>query len=115
MVFENYYWYFESALPHKFCDEVIKHGLNNKSRKGLIGGVDKNLEKEKLTYKDKKILKQVRDSDVVFLDDLWIHKEIQPFIKEANKNAGWNFDWDSSEKCQFTKYKLNQFYDWRST
>lgn len=112
MVFENYYWYFESALPHKFCDEVIKHGLNNKSRKGLIGGVDKNLEKEKLTYKDKKILKQVRDSDVVFLDDLWIHKEIQPFIKEANKNAGWNFDWDSSEKCQFTKYKLNQFYDW---
>ena len=30
----------------------------------------------------------------------------------ANKNAGWNFDWDFSESCQFTKYKLNQYYDW---
>ena len=26
--------------------------------------------------------------------------------------AGWNFDWDRSESCQFTKYKLNQYYDW---
>ena len=29
-----------------------------------------------------------------------------------NKNAGWNFDWERSESCQFTKYKLNQYYDW---
>ena len=28
------------------------------------------------------------------------------------ENAGWNFDWDRSESCQFTKYKLNQYYDW---
>ena len=27
-------------------------------------------------------------------------------------NAGWNFDWERSESCQFTKYKLNQYYDW---
>ena len=25
---------------------------------------------------------------------------------------GWNFDWERSESCQFTKYKLNQYYDW---
>ena len=24
----------------------------------------------------------------------------------ANINAGWNFQWDFSEACQFTKYKL---------
>jgi PKHD-type hydroxylase len=30
----------------------------------------------------------------------------------ANASAGWNFNWDFSESCQFTKYKLNQFYDW---
>ena len=22
------------------------------------------------------------------------------------------FDWERSESCQFTKYKLNQYYDW---
>ena len=27
-------------------------------------------------------------------------------------NAGWNFEWDWSEACQFTEYKKGQFYDW---
>ncbi len=31
---------------------------------------------------------------------------IQPFIHQANRLANWNFDWDFSESCQFTKYKL---------
>ena len=26
--------------------------------------------------------------------------------------AGWNFEWSRAENCQFTKYKLNQYYDW---
>ena len=34
------------------------------------------------------------------------------YIHKANRNAGWNFDFDRSEDCQFTKYKLNQYYDW---
>jgi PKHD-type hydroxylase len=57
-------------------------------------------------------LKKKRDSNIVWLNDRWIYKEIQPFIHQANRLAGWNFDWDFSESCQFTKYKLNQFYDW---
>jgi PKHD-type hydroxylase len=46
------------------------------------------------------------------LNDRWIYKEVQPYIHQANNSAGWNFDWNFSESCQFTKYKLNQFYDW---
>jgi len=33
------------------------------------------------------------------MNDLWIYKEIQPYIHQANQNAGWNFDWDRSESC----------------
>ena len=33
-------------------------------------------------------------------------------LQETKKLAGWNFDWDWSESCQFTKYNKNQFYDW---
>ena len=51
---------------------------------------------------------------MVWLNDTWIYKEIHPFVHEANKRAGWNFEWDRSESCQFTKYKLNQYYDWHS-
>ena len=46
------------------------------------------------------------------MNDRWIYNEIHPYIHTANKNAGWNFQWDFSESCQFTKYKLDQFYDW---
>ena len=28
--------------------------------------------------------------------------------------ANWNFEWDWSEQLQFTKYKLNQYYDWHN-
>ena len=37
---------------------------------------------------------------------------MHPYVHEANRQAGWNFDWERSESCQFTKYKHNQYYDW---
>jgi len=30
----------------------------------------------------------------------------------ANQMAGWNFQWDWTESCQFTIYKKGQYYDW---
>jgi PKHD-type hydroxylase len=46
------------------------------------------------------------------MDDRWIYKEIQPYVHQANREAGWNFIWDWSEACQFTKYEKGQYYDW---
>ena len=48
------------------------------------------------------------------MNDRWIYKEIQPYVNMANVSAGWNFDWDWSESCQFTKYSgtKKQHYDW---
>tara|TARA_R100000541_G_scaffold53486_4_gene61611 strand:- start:202 stop:837 length:636 start_codon:yes stop_codon:yes gene_type:complete len=109
MNLENYYWYFKSALPSKFCDEVIKYSLYQQDMLAKTGGFDgvESLNKDQL-----KQLKSKRNSSVVWLNDNWVYKEILPFIKIANKNAGWNFEFSYSESCQFTKYKLNQYYDW---
>ena len=108
MNLSNYYWYFKSALTPKFCDEVIKYGLSQAECMARTGGYgDRKLSKEEV-----KDLKRKRNSDLVWLNDTWIYKEIHPFVHEANRNAGWNFDWERSESCQFTKYKLNQYYDW---
>jgi PKHD-type hydroxylase len=104
----NYYYYFLSAIPPKICDDIIKYGLSHAESIAKIGAYDD----KKLTKKDIKNLKKIRNSDLVWLNDNWIYKEIHPYIHEANKLAGWNFDWDYSEQCQFTKYKLNQYYDW---
>ena len=108
MNISNYYWYFKSALTPRFCDDVIKYGLQQKDAMARTGGYGN----KKLTKQDVLNLKRKRNSDLVWLNDNWIYKEIHPFVVEANKNAGWNFHWDWSESCQFTKYKLNQYYDW---
>jgi PKHD-type hydroxylase len=79
----NYYWYFKSALTPKFCDDVIQYALQKKEVMARTGGYgDKKLNKQEVLD-----LKRKRNSDLVWLDDTWIYKE-------------------------FTKYKLNQYYDW---
>tara|TARA_R100001443_G_scaffold31438_2_gene45436 strand:+ start:2190 stop:2825 length:636 start_codon:yes stop_codon:yes gene_type:complete len=108
MNLSNYYWYFTSAIPSRICDNIIKYGLSKEERMARTGG----LEDRKLSKDEIRNLKHKRSSDVVWLNDPWIYKEIQPYVHIANKNAGWNFQWDQSEACQFTKYKLNQHYDW---
>jgi PKHD-type hydroxylase len=109
MNLKYYYWYFQSALSPKFCDDLIKYGESKREEVALTGTYGK---KNNLSKKDYKDLKKVRNSNIAWLNDQWIYKEIQPYIHQANFNAGWNFQWDYSESCQFTKYKLNQFYDW---
>ena len=105
-----HYWYFKSALTPKFCDEVITHAYKQKEEIGKTGTFDKkNLSKDDIYN-----LKKIRNSDVVWLNDRWIYKEIQPYVHIANKNAGWNFEWNETQACQFTKYKLNQYYDWHT-
>ena len=98
MIFQDNYWYFKSALTPRFCDEVIKYANQQKELMGKTGADNKNSKK--------------RDSNVVWLTDNWIYKEVHPYVHMANRNAGWNFEWDRSEQCQFTKYKVGQYYDW---
>jgi len=108
MNISNYYWCFKSALPPRICDDIIKHGLSQAETMARTGDYgDKELSKDEI-----KDMKRKRNSDLVWLNDTWIYKEIHPYLIEANKNAGWNFQWNRSEACQFTKYKLNQYYDW---
>jgi len=108
MNLNNYYWYFKSAIPPKICDDIIKHGLSKSETMATIGGYGN----KKLSKEESQDLKLKRNSDIVWLSDPWVYRELHPYINEANKKAGWNFDWDYSEQIQFTKYKLNQYYDW---
>ena len=108
MNLSNYFWYFSGVLTPKFCDEVIKYALQQKDDIARTGGFNQ----KKLSKEDVKNIQRKRKSDLVWLHDSWIYKEIHPYVHQANTNAGWNFDWDWSEACQFTKYKQGQYYDW---
>ena len=106
----NYYWYFQSAIPERICDDIVKYGHQLQHQLALTGGL--GADPKKLNQKQIKDLKTKRDSNIVWMNDRWIYKEIQPYINSANENAGWNFEWDFSESCQFTKYQKGQYYDW---
>jgi len=113
MNLKNYYYYFQSALSPKFCQQLIDYGKQHQPEMAVTGGVTDKLETGgKLSKKDINNIQKKRKSDIVWINDRWVYKEIHPYIHEANRNAGWNFDWDYSESCQFTKYGVGQYYGW---
>ena len=110
----NHYYYFKNALSHKFCDDVIAYGKKQQEEIAVTGniGQKRDLKTNPLSKKEIKDLKKKRNSNIIWMNDRWIYDQIQPYIHRANKEAGWNFEWDWSESCQFTKYGKGQYYDW---
>ena len=109
MKLNHWYWYFTGALSTKFCKELLDYGQQKEDKMALTGNfTDQNT----LTQQQVKNLKKKRDSNIVWISDWWVYKHVLPFVDEANKQAGWNFNWNYSENCQFTKYEPGQFYGW---
>jgi PKHD-type hydroxylase len=102
------FWYFQNGLPKSLCNEIIKFAKSKKTATAVTG----KYANKKLTKKEKLDLKKTRNSNVVWLNENWIYKEIAPFINTANYNAGWNFEHSIFEEAQFTIYNKNQHYDW---
>jgi|TARA_Y100000310_G_C20691799_1_gene822779 PKHD-type hydroxylase len=106
MIFGYDYWYFQSAIHPKTCDEVVKFALTKKEEVAITGSEP---EPQDSHYKE---IFEKRQSNIAWLNERWIYNILQPYVAEANRNSGWNIQWDYSESIQFTKYKLNQFYGW---
>jgi len=109
MILSNYFFFFKKAVPERICENIKKYGLAQQPEVGITRGEKGNVPKTKEGFK--KLHKQ-RNSDVVWLNETWIYREVHPYVHIANKNAGWNFQWDFSEPAQFTIYKKGQHYSW---
>ena len=83
MNLKEHYIVFQKAFTKKFCEDVINYGNMQRQHTALIGG---QTSADKLNKKDRNNLQKTRDSNIAWLDDRWIYKEILPFIEEANKN-----------------------------
>jgi len=114
MNLKHIFWHFPNALTNKFCQEVLDFSSKQESRLGVTGvvGNDRDPKKDPLSKEETQDVMKKRKSEIVWLNEPWIYKEITPFIDMANKSANWNFDWDYSEEIQFTKYSKGQYYGW---
>ena len=99
---ENVYWYFKSVINPETCNKIIQ--LDQRSF--VQGEVrDKSLSLKKLK-------RETRNSLVKFSADQWLFDLIWPYMDEANRNAGWNFQIDWTESVQLTRYTKDGFYNW---
>ena len=106
MVYKKLYYYFTSALSNYLCDKIVHEGFANHVHKGSTGGVIPRNDSER------KRTKELRDSNISWIDDWWLKKEILPYVQRANEKAGWNFKLTTSESAQFTIYDNKQHYWW---
>ena len=81
MNLEYYYWYFQSVIPPKICDDIIEYGKSQQEQIALTGGYDP----EKVSEDDIKDVSKKRKSNIVWMNDRWIYNEIHPYIHTANK------------------------------
>ena len=98
MILEYYYCYYKKVIPLATCKKILKAGRKKIIKKG--------------TTLDKKV--NLRDCKVSWINDKWIYDIINPFIHKANKESGWNFDWDWNETSQFTIYEKGHYYGWHN-
>ena len=103
MNLQNYFYVYPEAIPHRLCDDLVNYGNSKTSNIATTGGTD---------VTDLSKLYKQRNSSIVWMDEPWIYNLILPFVKEANAQAGWNFDISAAEACQWTKYAETQHYDW---
>ena len=100
MLLKHNYFYFKKAVPIQTCKKILKAG-----RKKLI---------EAATVREGNLDKTARDCKVSWINDKWIYDILNPFIHNANKEAGWNFQWDWNESSQFTIYEKGHYYGWHT-
>jgi len=138
MQVQNSYYYFKSALTPEQCQKIIDmgkkrlddikksggsteattYGNNHKqAMKDAIPQVDKTIEEVKKEIGSDKDVEQeryVRDSEVCWFDDRWLYELVHPYLRTANEQSGWKYEWDFSESFQFTKYNPGGFYGWHA-
>jgi len=107
MNYKKLFYYFDSALSPFLCDKIIEEGYSNNPDIALTGSTGYTRSKKEIEQ-----TKEIRNSNISWIDDWWVKKELEPYVKRANEMAGWNFNFTKSEASQFTIYEPGEYYDW---
>ena len=79
MNLQNYYWYYRQAVPAHICDAIVKYGLQTREEMAITGGYGN----QKLNQRQVKDLKKKRDSNIVWISENLIYKELHPYISSS--------------------------------
>lgn len=92
-------WYtYEDAIDKTTCNKIVK--LANKD-------FDKGTVHEDSSYK----VTSTRVSDIFWTQEQWLYDLIWPYMEDANKQSGWQYEISGAEPLQITRYKKGGYYD----
>ena len=111
MVNTNHFWYWDNVIPKEECDKII----NLYPDKWVDAKVHTDrIERSRDFDRDIGHDINTRNSQVIFFSDKWVFELAYSFIKSANEQAGWEYDIESMENLQLTRYETEGFYGWHS-
>ena len=100
---DNQLWVWYSEISKEICNKIIMSAndtwdtgkFGNRNGRGIIDS-------------------SIRSTDVHFASEEWIYDLTEPYLIEANKNAGWNYDISGIEPYQIGKYSadISGHYGW---
>ena len=105
MLNENDFWYWDNVIPKEECDKIINLYPDKWKRAEIKEQIIDINTKGKVDDLN-------RISECIFLIDEWVFQMALGFIKTANEKSGWNYDIESLETMQLTKYPTGGFYGW---
>ena len=93
--------YFKNVITKEKCEDILKLA-SKKWKNGGVGapGVE--------TVYDNKI----RKSDIAFIDEQWLYKDVFEIVQHTNIQGQWNFDIDGVEVVQLTRYHKGDYFNW---
>jgi len=95
MLITNDWWCFPDGLDAETCATLISWPEGEYEEGGTTGDLEGK-----------------RESEIKFITSQWITDIIWPYMLDANEKAGWNFDIESVEAVQITKYGKDGYYGW---
>lgn len=108
---EESFWCWHNEIEKNICDKIILSAKDaNEWQTGKIGyGCIRHGRRE-----GQGVISDSRRTDVYFNNENWIYDLVIPYMREANKNAGWNFDISAMESYQIGRYTsdVSGHYDW---
>ena len=96
MNISNYYWYFESAIPPRICDLIVKYGKAEKEREimAITGGFgrDRDLSKNPLNKEEVKDLERLLEEAQRRLNNEYDNIGGRTWWQWVWYIAGWHYD-----------------------
>lgn len=94
------YWIFQNEIDEFTCKRISNLG-SKKWKNAEVGQINGHIGLDK----------KIRQTDVYFSNDDWLYDICWQYLHIANRNANWNFQIDSVEAMQVTRYRENGHYD----